>query len=151
MSKVSSVVLCDDVRREISGKDILIGAYAGTIVVASIPFALRVALWVEIEATETGVLEIHLRITLDGKKPSDLKIALLIDRPATIAAPITNLNLNGDVEGKLQIEWSLDKIRWETVKTYEVVRGTVTGLPQPQPQPQPQPSPVPAAPSTPRA
>ena len=35
--KISSVLICDDIRREASGKEILIGVYSSDIIVSSIP------------------------------------------------------------------------------------------------------------------
>jgi hypothetical protein len=40
-AKVINVLVCDDIRREMSGKEILIGAYADVIIVKQIPIKLR--------------------------------------------------------------------------------------------------------------
>ena len=46
--EIKTVIFCDDIRKEITNKDILIGVYAGDIVVPSFPTPLALALWIEI-------------------------------------------------------------------------------------------------------
>jgi len=50
--KVKSVIICDDVRRETNGKEILIGVYNDTLLFSDVPalmgkVSFRVALWSE--------------------------------------------------------------------------------------------------------
>jgi hypothetical protein len=63
--QVHSLILCDDVRREESGKDILIGVYSGDILVPQFPAALSLSLWAEYTVRGTGPLLVAFRMTTD--------------------------------------------------------------------------------------
>jgi hypothetical protein len=43
-------IVCDDIRREDNGKEIIIGVYSGSIVVPQFPATLLLSLWVGLEA-----------------------------------------------------------------------------------------------------
>ena len=59
--KVEAVVVCDDIRREFNGKEILIGVYGG-IIVPRFPANLNLAFWIQFRTTETGEIPIFLRL-----------------------------------------------------------------------------------------
>jgi Family of unknown function (DUF6941) len=61
--KPLNVIFCDDVRREISGKDILIGAYGGEIVIPSVPAMISLAMWIQMDTTDAGTARIKIRVT----------------------------------------------------------------------------------------
>jgi hypothetical protein len=53
--KIRSVLICDDVRHERSGKDICIGVYNGVIVIPRTPTLLpKIVIRIEIESIPTG-------------------------------------------------------------------------------------------------
>jgi hypothetical protein len=58
----NAVVVCDDVRKEQSGKDILIGVYGSLIQIHALPSAMNLAFWMEITAKKQGINQIHFRI-----------------------------------------------------------------------------------------
>ena len=63
-----SVVLCDDIRQENTGKAILIGVYSGDIVISSIPARLGISLWLQGRATESAH-DLSVRALLYGAAP----------------------------------------------------------------------------------
>ena len=58
-----NVVFCDDVRREVSGKDILVGAYSGDITVQSVPTTIGIAFWIQVRVKGIGTVRTRLRVT----------------------------------------------------------------------------------------
>src|SRR2546426_965311 len=48
--KIKNAVVCDDIRREDNGKELLIGVYSGGIVVPQFPAPLVLAYWVQFDA-----------------------------------------------------------------------------------------------------
>ena len=129
MSGVRAIVLCDDIRREITGKDILIGVYSGRVVITQIPFALNLAIWLEYEPEKIGKSTIHLRITYSNKAPGKLKIEMDVAELTSAGIPLTGLVVNGDVEGDLTIEFSTDELNWQLLKTVIFKKGEVSALP----------------------
>jgi hypothetical protein len=55
-------IVCDDVRREISGKDILIGVYQGAILVPRFPVNLLLSLWVPLQCNKPGSYPLQFRV-----------------------------------------------------------------------------------------
>jgi hypothetical protein len=62
-SKIRSVIVCDDVRQERSGKDICIGIYNGVIVVGGLPAIMRqLSFRIEFEIDTPGKRAIALEL-----------------------------------------------------------------------------------------
>lgn len=61
---IIAAVLCDDIRREDNGKDILIGAYSSTILVHALPSSpLPLMCWLSLIIKEPGSLHLSFRAT----------------------------------------------------------------------------------------
>lgn len=71
---ITTVVLCEDIRREVNGKDILIGVYGGNIEVAHFPATISIAYWMNMVPAAIGDLSISFRVSLLGKKPFGLTL-----------------------------------------------------------------------------
>jgi hypothetical protein len=63
---ITAVVVCDEIRKEITGKDILIGTYGGSILVPTIPVNLPISIWVEFVPHVAGRLSMEVRMRLPG-------------------------------------------------------------------------------------
>ena len=71
---LNSMILCDDVRQEVSGKETLVGVYSSTIVVAAIPASLK-SLFFRISVTISDATMNQVRFSVtgpDGNKVSEL-------------------------------------------------------------------------------
>ena len=128
MGTITAVVVCDDIRREITGKDLIIGAYASNIVLTQFPFKIRLAFWVEYQAERAGEHLIKLRMTYTGKTPADVTINAQIPEAGMATMPLIGLEVNGDAPGVLRIDHFTDDEEWHCVKTVTVRKGTVTGF-----------------------
>jgi hypothetical protein len=60
--EVVNALVCEDVRREVNGKEILIGVYGNSILVPSFPIDLNLMFWFQTKAPE-GDHELKLRIS----------------------------------------------------------------------------------------
>lgn len=67
---IKSVIICDDIRREDNGKQMLIGIYVGSIEVSSFPINLALAIWIEHKPTAVGETDIEVRFL----GPSDAQL-----------------------------------------------------------------------------
>ena len=59
--KLSTILLCDDVRKEDNGKEFLIGVYSGNILLSELPTNLIVCLWLLAETRIAGDVEKEIR------------------------------------------------------------------------------------------
>lgn len=64
--KVSTALICEDVRVERSGKHIIIGVFAANIVVAQLPAFFPFMIWLQIEEVDVGEIEFEFRARLSG-------------------------------------------------------------------------------------
>jgi hypothetical protein len=69
--RIGALIICDDIRddirKEISNKDILIGVYGSEIVVPEFPATIPLAFWMEITPTKLGELSLQLHLSFDDK------------------------------------------------------------------------------------
>ena len=77
--KIETVLVCDDVRRELSGKDILIGVYSGGIGIPTLPAQMNVAFWITLRAPAPGTFTLSLRVNLPQKNPAIDMMTMQID------------------------------------------------------------------------
>ncbi|SRR6266851_1506864 len=126
-SDVGCVIICDDVRREQNGKDILIGVYSSDIVVPSLPFGLNLALWFEYKAPVIGQNTIFVQISYNGQPRGKFH--------ATVEVTVQNVGmafppfpLNSDSAGDLVIEYSRTGTEWTEIKRKRVLVGNVASL-----------------------
>lgn len=99
---VESVVMCDDIRKEASGKDLLIGVYGGGLVVPSYPMMIQAAFWIELSTPVTENIPGAFRVTTpSGNPPIDVDFVLQVHEAGTSVLVIGGLPLalehDGDV------------------------------------------------------
>jgi hypothetical protein len=124
------VLICDDVRKEDNGKELLIGVYSGGIVVPSLPTFLPVVLWSQVKIKQTGEYKFVCRCVDDtGRElgrlgPGQLKVQRNggpdnSDELSSIA--FGQLPIGIMSPGRLHIEVQLDnEIEWERIKSVSV-------------------------------
>lgn len=104
LPKVISVVMCDDLRKEITGKDILIGVYGGSINVASYPTHIQVAIWMELEVPEIGQFPGHIKIeTPSGNPPIDVRFNMEVKEGNTGIVALAGLPVALERDGDIII------------------------------------------------
>ncbi|WP_282608966.1 hypothetical protein [Pelagibius sp. Alg239-R121] len=133
-----NVLLCDDIRQEISNKLILIGVYTGHIVLSEFPANIRLAVYAEFKPRELTVEDVQLRYKLDGKLLATISgrvEAHDLDSWATAAIPALPLQLES--MGELSIEAQFGDGSVEVIGRKQIISGEVTRLSltnQPAPQ-----------------
>jgi hypothetical protein len=101
----STVLFCDDIRKEASGKDIVIGVYGGPVNVHAYPTPFALSLFIEIVPTEAGQFPINLRISSpSGNPPVTIDANTLIQKvePATVS--IVGIPLQLERDGLITVE-----------------------------------------------
>jgi hypothetical protein len=88
--KIETGVMCDDVRREASGKLIAIGLYATNLKLAAFPATLVLFCLIVGNAESAGPLETEFRALLDGIVVVEGKGTAHIEFPGRLLLPIPN-------------------------------------------------------------
>jgi hypothetical protein len=91
-----SVLICDEVREEAGGKQIIIGTYAGVILLPFLPFIGRITLRFEVKANESHFEHVECTILRPNgsifsheTKPLDVRYP---EFPTSIVFPLIGLN-----------------------------------------------------------
>jgi uncharacterized protein DUF6941 len=100
----TAVLLCDDVRKEVTNKDILIGVYGGDILVESFPRWIKMAIWMEISPKETGAFPLTLKLTFSDNAPLLIDMKLQVRGSGTSSIAVPGMELLVEKEGELTLE-----------------------------------------------
>ena len=132
---VNAVVICDDIRKEVTNKDILIGVYGGALVVQSFPAVISVAVWLELTPSSIGSHEIDIRlkssvlssddpVNLPPGVPREFGLRMMLEvselnEPVTIGTPQATLLFSTPGTLEVWIKWDQEE-DWRLVKTKRV-------------------------------
>lgn len=139
-----SVVFCDDVRREITGKDILIGVYSGDIRLPTVPALLGVSLWIQFRTIGNGVVSARVRVTDPaGNTAGETKIEIPVGGAA--GTPSDNTGSLGMVPlpisvmqaGAISVYWSVGGNDFALIGRKRITIGPVATLTAPPSAPRP--------------
>lgn len=121
MPAFGSVLVCDDVRRDTSNKDILIGVYSADIIVSQTPAWLTIALYVEYLPSELGEQKLTLRFGMVGAGLLGADIGINVTEVNPVALPIGGIQMLVQGETDFVIEASLDdKKTWQELKRKKI-------------------------------
>jgi len=122
--ETTAAIICDNVRHEVTGKQILIGVYTGTILVPSFPAALTLALWLEQEPRRTGTVPFSVRLATDRGTvlfSAEMEFEILAaEEPATLVFGGIRVPLTDPCA--LHVEVREGDAAWRTVKRKRVAR-----------------------------
>ncbi len=121
--KVLNSIICDVARREVSGKDILVGVYANGINFENLPASINLAFWLELLAEQPGNLTVFIRIEPPGaSNPVDIGFnAVVINEKESIPlfTPSLLYSIVAPGEIKLSVRPSKDAT-WKVVKRVKI-------------------------------
>lgn len=117
-----TALVCDDVRREDNGKEILIGVYTGAIAMPKLPANLPLCLWLHLQTHGNGEIKLEFRVIGPAEKELAHGEAMVgfvdSDLPASLALPKLPLALES--EGMLDFQWRQTGADWSTLTRKKV-------------------------------
>jgi hypothetical protein len=123
--EILAVVVCDDIRKEITNKDILIGVYAADIVVSFFPAAIALAFWIEMNPKKIGHRELSFRLVSQGN-PIEFTVGMEISITESLGLPLPALPAFMQSPGEIRLEVK-DGKEWRLLKSKKVKLGLVGG------------------------
>ena len=126
---VSTAVFCDDARREVSGKDILIGVYTSGMNIPILPAQINVCFWMEIMPRNSGNLSMEFKLEIPGKKPGvQLRLdAIIEDAKSSFGVAIPQVQVTITEEGEIKFSTrAFGQEKWRTVKRVKVIHKPVS-------------------------
>lgn len=127
-NQIGAVIICEDVRTEINGKQILIGVFTSDIIINNKGAVLRLTVWAEYTPCAIGSDSVHIRYLLNNKQVSGVKLNISVreaNKIIGITTPPMSIQIND--AGNLAIEMSSDGTTWFEVKRKEIRIAPVLG------------------------
>lgn len=115
--KPLSGVVCDEVRREKDGKDIIIGAYGGDLLIDSFPLGLALSLWISLETSGTGATKFSIRVVNSEKKVlAQMDGEAMVEERYKKSSLFTpKIRIQVDKSTELRFQLRIGEGRWKTV------------------------------------
>lgn len=120
--KIGNALLCEDVRKEDNGKQILIGVFPGDLLIPDFPAQVQLAFYIELIAP-AGVTELEIRMSGPQKGRAILraKIDHEMEGPAAVATP--KISVLMEKEGIFRIDARVPDGHWSNLITKKVSLG----------------------------
>lgn len=131
---IHNVVVSDDVRRENTGKDILVGTYPGSINMGKMPGQVALCFWLELQFYKNGDIEIEMDLKIGSESIAQFELAIHINDytvHAAVATPQVLVSIPNDckldflLREKGQKKW----IHAKKVPVFHRLTGNLPGLP----------------------
>ena len=122
--KIQSVIICDDIRKEITGKDILIGVYAGGINVPSYPVTLPLAFWIVLDPEQSSNYKCEITIqSPSGNPPIKMEAEIEVGQPVGPGIlALSKVPIRIENDGDITVSLKVDDVDFGVVKSTPVSR-----------------------------
>ena len=115
------VLVCDDIRREDNGKEIIIGVYSSGILVRSFPADLSLAFSIQFRADKTGDVRLEARVLGPRGTPLiGMQLGVSIQQPSLGSLVVPAIPVQIKETGNILVQMKQDVEDWETVTTIGV-------------------------------
>jgi hypothetical protein len=114
-TRIEFGIVCDDARREDSGKLIFIGVYANNIVVPSFPAVLVLCFVIGVHVDVTTETNAKIRVILNDKELYGGNGKMTASLPGRHLFPLKNVLVELEQSGMLRFEMSVEDGDWQTV------------------------------------
>jgi hypothetical protein len=121
----SSVVICDDIRQETNGKQILIGVYGSAILVPAMPFSIPLCTWIEYTTRNIGIETVHVKLSYTTGFSASVRVDIQVHEIGTLGLAMPPLPVSGSTDGELVVEISRDGTAWREIKRKAIRRGQI--------------------------
>lgn len=122
MLVVKYAIICDDIRKEDTGKLILIGVYSRDIRVAAFPATLVLSLCVGIESDEPKESDIYLQCMIGDNIKFNAEIRVEVQEAGSGVMTLPPFVLNNITEGGIIVfKFKIDEADWQTVASIPIL------------------------------
>lgn len=127
--KIVNAIICDDVRKEITNKFIIIGVYSNDIVFPSFPSNANLSLYSDIFIRKQGDFTLNVRILLDGKMIIGAEVQAQNNKPEQLTSLILPpMTMSFPNECTLSFEISHDNKTWIRLASRRVIKGKTVSV-----------------------
>jgi hypothetical protein len=120
-------LLCDDVRREVSGKELIIGVYADAVFVAFVPFPFVLTMYIRTMVPELDTYQLKFRVLGPNDSQVTPEVSASLSKPGDLGSSVTlqvaGVAFQAQAFGKYAFQWQPPNQDWETITTLDVRKG----------------------------
>jgi hypothetical protein len=122
--KVRDVLVCDDIRTEDNGKQILIGVYTGNILLNEFPASLLLSFWIDVNQPVAGQVPFQIRCFITGQ--SEPVFHIQGTGESSLPSPHAQISLRGVPlkvtrdDSVLRVELKQYEGEWEEIRTIDI-------------------------------
>lgn len=126
-TKILHALICDDVRREITGKETLVGVVGDEIFTPTFPIIYHITLWIRAIFDFDGLRWADFEIrTADGiRLLQSQKLPLHTQRNKSTTVVVQGVPIQIQSPCDVEVRWKLPEEEWETVATLGIRQGKV--------------------------
>lgn len=124
--RITSAIICDEVRFEVTNKLILLGVYTGDIIVPSFPAALSLSIYVVIEDLALGEHQFELRLTGSDMR-AEVEGQVHVEAAGPVGLPTPQVSMQFRNAGTMTLDIKVNDGEWMKVLEKKVAQGTVQG------------------------
>ena len=121
--RVRYVLICDDLRTEDNGKQILIGVYTGGILFSKFPAQHVITVWCDVEQPEAGKIPLQLKVSFGKKDLFVAQVDMEVHTPAPTAVFAFKIPVRVESVGTLRFQMRQHADDWQDLKEIEVLQG----------------------------
>lgn len=111
-------IVCDDIRREDNGKQILIGIYTGDIIVSAFPTNLNLSFWLHLAVEKPGIAKVEVQMLLGPGETQIFRAQSSLETkepdPFTVLA-FGGIGLAATHEGYISLQWRQVGDDWQEI------------------------------------
>lgn len=123
-------IACDDIRQEVTGKHILIGAYAGNMGLPFFPVTIVLGFWVLARPSHEGHYEVELRVQdPEGKEVSHGQMIMRVEKIEDSALVVPPMPIPLAKAGEIALQYREKEGTWKTICSLDarLVQPTLPG------------------------
>lgn len=120
--KITGAIVCDDIRHEVTGKQIIIGVYNTDMRLQALPVTITLCLWAQVENLRASDSKFEFRCDLAGKTVVSGDIGIKLPEGSTRASlPIGPFPVTIEKAGKLRFSLKFEgSKKWQTATEIDV-------------------------------
>ncbi|MEI4473592.1 DUF6941 family protein [Frigidibacter sp. MR17.24] len=122
-----AAILCDDIRQEVNGKQILIGAYTGNIIFSGFPAAGQFFVFAKTESLPVGQHSLSVRLRFANKDIGTVQGEVSIETQGGLWLPLNTPPISFPGEGELEAQYIDSEGKWITFLSIPIRGGQVPG------------------------
>lgn len=121
-------IVCDDIRREENGKDIIIGVYSGNIIVPMFPAPLALMYWLQFYASQAmDEMRLEFRVVGDNEiQFAAAKAGMRIGRAGMGSIAVGPFPIMLQIPTTIRLQTKIGDQDWRTINQTAVEKGQIT-------------------------